>query len=130
MSDDWPKPWSEIKDDPDMDGFVDMKTSWVDMGSIRMYADTVYINTHAGQEGANLNEWYPLDEYIYRKSNPETGHTFEFESWDSDDIADWQERVENERCDGCNESGAFLKGWVLGIFLTITTDVLLEVFVW
>lgn len=70
MSDEWPKPWDEITPDQDTDEKVPVwstMTSWVELGPLRLYDGTAYINAKGGVETEeNPDQWLPLDRYLDR----------------------------------------------------------------
>jgi hypothetical protein len=64
MSDEWPKAWDEITPDTDTTPFASIGTTWVDLGPLRMYDDTVYINPDSVWEGDNRDVWMPLGHFL------------------------------------------------------------------
>lgn len=64
MSDEWPKPWDEITADTGDSSFMSIGASWVDLGPLRFYDETVYINPDAAWEGENRDRWLPLGRYL------------------------------------------------------------------
>lgn len=70
MSDEWPKPWDEITEAtetyPGGDGLLvsSLGYNMIDLGPLRAYEGTVYINADGGREGENGDEWLPLGVYL------------------------------------------------------------------
>jgi len=68
----WPKPWDEITGiseqttEPDAKYFASgFGPSWMDMGPLRIYDETVYINADGGHEtDENRDRWMPFGVYI------------------------------------------------------------------
>jgi len=69
MTTEWPKSWSDIRDDNGESGLSRFKTTWVDYsGGIRGYNGTLYASITLGKEvEENKDEWMPMDVYIENK---------------------------------------------------------------
>lgn len=68
MSDEWPKAWDDITPDTsDSSPFI-TNTTWVDLGPMRFYDETVYINPDAVWEGENRDVWMPLGNFLAREA--------------------------------------------------------------
>jgi len=67
MTDEWPKPWGEIKPEPEGDKvIINAATQYVDISPVRCYQDTVYINAGGGEptDDDNRDLWLPLGVYL------------------------------------------------------------------
>jgi len=63
--DEWPKPWSLIQDTGPPNGIGVIGSQYLDMGPLRTYDGTVYINADAGHEtDENRDRWMPLGVYL------------------------------------------------------------------
>jgi len=68
---DWPKPWGDIKPSPEDDILIDFATQYIDIGPLRCYDDTIYINADAGREtDENKDAWMPLEIYFAEQGSP------------------------------------------------------------
>jgi hypothetical protein len=70
MTDEWPKTWNEITPDQNGSGMMmSARYSWTDLGPLRLYDGTAYINARGGVEtDKNPDEWLPLGVYLDRRS--------------------------------------------------------------
>lgn len=64
MSGEWPKAWGEITPDLSDSPFTVVTTNYVDLGPLRCYDDTVYINPDSVWEGENRDRWMPLGNFL------------------------------------------------------------------
>jgi hypothetical protein len=76
MSDEWPKPWSEIKEPTEADNAIlsDDLGTWMEYpGGMRGYRGTLHINVDAGHDtDDNRDLWLPFGVYLQRGGDIET----------------------------------------------------------
>lgn len=65
----WPKPWKQVTENVDSQLIV-RHDEWVDIGPLRRYEGTVYMNVDGGRESEeNRDLWMPLEAYIRRTAS-------------------------------------------------------------